>query len=340
MEQRTLGDTDLITSAVGFGTWEMSTNMYGEIDVGEAAKAVNLAIDHGITLFDTAEVYGPGHSERLLAQALGSRRDEVVLVTKVGFRYEPADPTAEPTLRDIKGMDGGHQNIISRAEGCLRRLETDRIDLLLMHWPDHDTPIAETIGALEELKRAGKIRHYGVSNFDVAMMEECNRHGLIATNQVGYHLFDQRMDAEVLPWCGANNTGFMGYGTLGFGTLTGAFTSETTFPKGDWRRDGKAFGIEMFSGEPFQRQVKAATRLAAFAGEHGRSLAQLAIAWVLGNPALSVALVGMRDEKELAENVAAADWRLTEDDRAQIDRILEEEGVPTHRDTPQQLNAF
>ena len=339
MERRRIGDTDLLTSAVGFGTWEMSTNMYGEIDVAEAAQAVNLAIDHGITLFDTAEVYGPGHSERLLAKALGSRRDEVILVTKVGFRYEPADPTAEPTLYDIRGMDGGRENIVARAEGCLRRLETDRIDLLLMHWPDHCTPIAETIGALEELKQAGKIRHYGVSNFDAAMMEECNRHGHIATNQVGYHLFDQRMDSAVLPWCLAHETGFMGYGTLGFGTLTGAFTPETTFAKGDWRREGQAFGVEMFSGDPFRRQINAATRLAAFAGEHGRSLAQLAIAWVLGNPAVSVALGGMRDDKELAENVAAADWRLTEEDRMQIGRILEEEGVPTHRDTPQMLQV-
>ncbi len=338
MEQRRIGDTDLMTSAIGFGTWEMSTTMYGDIDVAEAAKAVHLAIDHGINLFDTAEVYGPCHSERLLADALGARRDEIILVTKVGFRYESAEPDADAELRDIRGMDGTRENIISRAESCLRRLNTDRIDLLLMHWPDHETPLAETIGAFEELKQAGKIRHYGVSNFSVEMMEECNRHGHVGANQVGYHLFDQRMDAEVLPWCLANEVGFMGYGTLGFGTLTGAFTAETTFPKGDWRRGGKAFGIEMFRGEAFERQVRAATRLAELADGYGKSLAQLAIAWVLGSSAVSVALVGMRNEKELRENVAAADWRLTDEDRATIDRILEEEGVPTQRDTPQQIH--
>ena len=337
MEQRTFGDTDLVTSAIGFGTWEMSTTMYGEIDVDDAARAVNAAIDAGITLMDTAEVYGPYHSERLLAKALGERRNEIVLVTKVGFRWEPEDPNADPVLTDNKGNDGTHDNIIKCAEGCLQRLETDCIDLLLMHWPDHNTPIAETIGAFEELKQAGKIRHYGVSNYSVAMMEEANRHGKIAANQVGYHLYDQRMDAEVLPWCGANGVGFMGYGTLGFGMLTGAFSEETTFPEGDWRSQGQMFGLPQFEGEPFHNTVRATRRLAEFADGYGKSVAQLAIAWALGNPAVTVSLVGMRNERELAENVAATDWRLSDDDRATIATILNEEGVPSHLDSPQAL---
>ena len=334
MEQRTIGDTDLVTSPVGFGTWEMSTTMYGAIDVDEAARAVNLAIDQGITLFDTAEVYGPYHSEELLAKALGERRNEITLVTKVGFGYDAEDQSK------VVAMNGARDYVIERAEGCLRRLNIDTIDLLLMHWPDHDTPVAETIAAFEELKAAGKIRHYGVSNFDVAMMEECNRHGRIAANQVGYHLFDQRMAAQVLPWCGENNVGYMAYGTLGFGLLTGAFNPETTFEKGDWRSRGEAFGLPLFQREAFEKELRAATRLAELADGYGKSLAQLAIAWVLGNPAVSVALVGMRNERELQENVAATDWRLSDDDRAAIERIFDEEGVPTHRDTPQALRAL
>ena len=333
MEQRTIGDTDLVTSAIGFGTWEMSTTMYGAIDVDEAARAVNLAIDHGITLFDTAEVYGPYHSEELLAKALGARRKDIIRVTKVGFEYD-----AENQSRVI-GMAGTRDSIIARTEGCLRRLNTDMIDLMIMHWPDHDTPLAETIGAFEELKAAGKIRHYGVSNFSVAMMEECNRHGRVATNQVGYHLFDQRMDADVLPWCSAHNVGFMGYGTLDFGLLTGAFTPGTTFGKGDWRAGGKMFGLPQFSGEPFQAALRAGIRLAQLADGYGKSLAQLAIAWSLGNPVLSVALVGMRNERELQANIAATDWRLTGADRATIDQIFAEERVPTHRESPQALHA-
>ena len=138
MEQRQFGDTDLTASAVGFGTWEMSTTMYGHIDVGEAARAVNAAIDRGINLFDTAEIYGPFHSEELLADALGSRRNEIVLVTKVGFQYDEGGAVA--------GLNATRDYIIERTEGCLRRLKTDVIDLMLIHWPDHDTPFEESIG--------------------------------------------------------------------------------------------------------------------------------------------------------------------------------------------------
>ncbi len=330
MEQRRIGDTDLITSAIGFGTWEMSTTMYGAIDVAEAARAVNLAIDHGVTLFDTAEVYGPFHSETLLAKALGGRRDEVILATKVGFRYNDEGR--------IVGLDSTPENVIARTEGCLKRLETDIIDLMMIHWPDHDTPLAETIGALEQLKAEGKVRHYGVSNFDVAMLEECERHGHLAVNQVGYHLFDRRMEAAVLPWCQSHNVGYMAYGSLGFGLLSGAFTAATEFAENDWRARGNAFDLPLFEREPFLKEIGVTARLAELAAEHDKSVAQLAIAWVLGNEAVSVALVGMRDEHELKENVAAADWRLDDGVRGDIDRIFAEAGVPTHRDTSQALH--
>jgi aryl-alcohol dehydrogenase-like predicted oxidoreductase len=166
-------------------------------------------------------------------------------------------------------------------------------------------------------------------------MEECRKHGTLTVNQVGYHLFDRRMEAEVLPYCEANGIGFMAYGSLGFGLLSGAFTPETTFVDWDWRSSGRAFGLPLFEREPFLRELKAADRLKDLAARHGRTLPQLAIAWVLGNPAVSVALVGMRNSRELAENVAAVDWRLSEEDRAEIDRIFAQEGVPTHVETPQ-----
>ena len=240
MEQRRIGTTDLVTSAVGFGTWEMSTTSYGEIDVGEASNAVNMAIDNGITLFDTAEVYGPYHSEEILAKALGPRRKDVTLVSKVGFEYSD-----EPK---VTGRNSKHDHIIERTEGCLKRLQTDVIDLMLIHWPDHDTPFDETMRGLEKLKADGKIRYYGVSNFNVPMMEECNQTGTIAANQVGYHMFDRRMEAAVLPWCLENNTGYMAYGSLGFGLLSGAFTKDTTFVDWDWRSSGTAFGASSVSG--------------------------------------------------------------------------------------------
>jgi aryl-alcohol dehydrogenase-like predicted oxidoreductase len=236
-------------------------------------------------------------------------------------------------------MNGTRDNVIRRAEGCLKRLQTDVLDLLLIHWRDHETPLAETMGALEQLKKDGKIRHYGVSNFDIAMMEECQKYGSLAANQVGYNLFDQRMDKEVLPYCGSHDIGFMGYGSLGFGLLTGAFTAETTFAANDWRRSGKAFGLPLFEGDHFAKELEVTKQLAEVASGYGKSVAQLAIAWVLGNPAVSVALVGMRNEKELEENVAAADWQLTAADRAEIDRIFAAAGVSTNIDEPQALHA-
>lgn len=328
METRQFGDSGLTTSALGFGTWEMSTTQYGHIDVAEATNAVRAAIDHGITLFDTAEVYGPFHSEEILGKALGERRNEVVLVTKVGFAYDD-------TGKQIQGRNSKPEYVIARTEGCLKRLDTDYIDLLLIHWPDHDTPVADTIPALEKLQADGKIRHYGVSNFTVEMMEACERHGHLTADQVGYHLFDRRMEAEVLPYCRKQDIGFMAYGTLAFGLLTGVFTPETTFVEWDWRSKGKAFGLPLFEREHFLRELRVVDRLKAFAADHGHSVAQLAIAWVLSNPAVTVALVGMRNQQELVENVQATDWKLNAADKAEINRIFQEEGVPTYVDAPQ-----
>ena len=329
MEQRQLGDSGLFSSAIGFGTWEMSTTMYGHIDVNEASDAVNAAIDHGITLFDTAEVYGPYHSEVLLAKALGDRRKEIVLVSKVGFEYDENGKTL--------GRNSQYDHVIERAEGCLRRLETDFLDLLLIHWPDHDTPFEEPMRALEKLKQDGKIRHYGVSNFTPGMMDECEKYGHLAANQVGYHMFDRRMERDVLPYCLDKNIGFMAYGTLGFGLLSGAFTEETSFGKGDWRSGGNAFGLPLFQEEEFAKELRVVERLKAIAKRHDKSVAQMAIAWTLGNPAVSVGLVGVRNEWELKENVAAADWKLSADVREEIDAIFAEESVPTHVNTDQAI---
>ena len=329
MEQRQLGDSGLFSSAIGFGTWEMSTTMYGHIDVKEASDAVNAAIDHGITLFDTAEIYGPFHSEVLLAKALGDRRKEIVLVSKVGFEYDENGKSV--------GRNSQYDNVIERAEGCLRRLETDFLDLLLIHWPDHDTPFEEPMRALEKLKQDGKIRHYGVSNFTPEMMDECEEYGHLAANQVGYHMFDRRMESEVLPYCLDKNIGFMAYGTLGFGLLSGAFTDETSFGKGDWRSGGNAFGLPLFQEEEFAKELRVVDRLKAIAKRHDKSVAQMAIAWTLGNPAVSVGLVGVRNEWELKENVAAADWKLGADVREELDAIFAEESVPTHVTTDQAI---
>ena len=333
MEQRSFGNSDLSCSALGFGTWEMGTTQYGKIDVAEAVRAVQMAVDHGITLFDTAEVYGPFTSEELLARGLGNRRQDVAVVTKVGFIFHD-DPTIRGDVA-IAGRDASPANITKHTEGCLQRLNTDYIDLMLIHWPDHKTPHEETVFGLEALKTAGKIRYYGVSNYTVPMMSACQKHGHLTANQVGYHLFDRRMEAEVLPYCLEQGIGFMAYGSLGFGLLSGALTPETRFVDWDWRSKGNAFGLPLFTRENFLKELRVVERLKILAADYGKSVAQLAIAWLLGRPAVSVALVGMRNERELKENVAAADWRLTDADQAEIDRIFTEEDASTYVDAEQ-----
>ena len=231
--------------------------------------------------------------------------------------------------------DSSARNIIEHSEGCLRRLKTDFIDLLLVHFHDHKTAQEETIAGLRALQEAGKIRYYGVSNYNVPMMAACQKHGQLSTNQVGYHLFDRRVEKAVLPYCRANGIGFMAYGTLAYGLLSGAFTPETKFVDWDWRSRGDAFGLPLFRREQFLKELRVVERLKALAANYDKSAAQLAIAWLLGQPGVTVALVGMRDEWELKENVAAADWRLSATDCAAIDRIFAEEGVPTYIDVEQ-----
>ena len=197
MENRRFGKAELTSSVIGFGTWEMSVRQYGHIDVPAATRAVHSAIDHGVTLFDTSETYGPFTSETLLGRALGDRRQAVVLVTKVGFTF--ADDPDKPGYKKTADRDSSAKNIISHVDGCLKRLRTDVIDLLLLHFYDHRTPHEDTIAGLEALKSAGKIRHYGVSNYDEQMMAACQKHGRLTANQVGYHLFDRRVEEASCP---------------------------------------------------------------------------------------------------------------------------------------------
>jgi aryl-alcohol dehydrogenase-like predicted oxidoreductase len=340
MEQRKIGKSDLLCSTVGYGTWEMSGNMYGDIDVDAVTHAIHSAIDHGINLFDTAEVYGPFHSEILLGKALGDKRKEVIIVDKVGFIYDERRDESTDNFGGLLGRHSEYHHIIKRTEGCLRRLNTDVIDLMLIHWPDFNTALDEPMRALEKLKAEGKIRYGGVSNFNTEMMDYGLNYTDIVANQVGYHLFDQRMEKSIFPYCQEKKIGFMGYGTLGFGLLTGAFTPQTTFADNDWRKwkGGDAFWLPLFQKENFLRELKVGKRLAELAAGYGKSLPQLAIAWALRNEVVSVALVGIRNEQEMKQNVEAAEWHLTETNLKEIDTIFKEENCPTYFDYPMALS--
>lgn len=327
MEYRRMGVSALEVSAVGFGCWELG-GTYGAFDTQSVIAAIHRAIDLGVTLFDTARVYGfapqlvdfdltkaegAGRSEELLARALGPRRSDVLLVTKGGL----------PTRVGQKPVrDSRYQSIIEDCDLSLRALRTDYIDLYLIHWPDPETPIAETMGALNDLIAAGKVRYVGVSNFSAAQLREARAHAPVIANQVGYNLFDRRWEREMFPTATELGVGIMAYGPLAHGLLTGTFTPETTFEATDWRSKGMIFGQALFTPENFPQNLAVVERLKQIAARKGVGLPRLALAWVLAQPAVSVGLTGARAPAEIEDNVAALDVVLTPDERAALDAAM------------------
>ena len=317
MRYRPFGRTGLQVSVVGFGCWPMAGDRYGAIEDGEAVKAIHRALDRGVNCVDTAPAYGAGHSEEVVARALENRRKDVILVTKCGVKVPPAGQPGP--LRDAS-----RANILREVDESLKRLRTDWVDVLLVHWPDSSTPFDESMRALDEVVTSGRARFVGVSNFTGAMLAECMRTRRVDVSQVGYHMLDRRQEQETFPYCAGNGIGVMGYGSLGHGLLTGAFTATTTFEAGrDWRAGGVAFGQPIFRGDNLKTNVGVVERLRREVAEpRGVPLSQIALAWVLANPVISTALVGARTPAEVDANDAGAELELSAAERATVDRIL------------------
>ena len=318
MQYRELGRTGLRPSVIGFGTWPMGGTVrpgdYGGKDDDLAVLAVRRALDLGVTLFDTAPAYGEGHAERLLGQALGSRRDEIILCTKCAVHWDHE--------RRLWVTTSTRQSITSSAEESLKRLGTDRLDILLIHVPDPNAVPSEAMGAFASLRESGKVGHVGVSNFTLEQIEQYAEHGQVEVQQVGYNLVDRRVESRMLPECHRLGIGMMTYGSLCHGLFSGQWQPGLSFPEEDWRSKGDVFGLPLFSGNHLTRNIEVAQRLGAFAESCGYSLPQLALAWVLQNPMVSVALVGVLAPEEIEANVVAADWSLSSSERKEIDAIV------------------
>jgi aryl-alcohol dehydrogenase-like predicted oxidoreductase len=318
MEYRTFGNSDLKVSTVGFGTWPIGGTAvaegYGGVDDAEAIAAIRRALELGITCFDTAPAYGLGRAETILGKALGADRHSVVVVTKCGIPWDPKE--------NKFGRNSTYSHILESTEDSLRYLNTDYIDVLLIHWPDTGTPIAETMRALKDLQASGKVRQIGVSNFSTEQVEESLTHGQLAVQQIGYNLFDRRREGE-LTWLREHNVGVMAYGPLAHGLLAGAFTPETTFAEKDWRASGKAFGLPIFERENFLKNLAVVEELKAIAGRHDKTVAQLALAWVLRRPEVTVGLIGARKPSEIEASAAAAGWTLDATDLTSIDAAMQ-----------------
>lgn len=300
MEYRKLGNTDLTVSTIGFGGWAMGKLFWGEDVVDEdSVAAVHRALDLGITLFDTAPVYGAGHSEVVLAEALGKHRAEVVVATKCG-RVRAADGKLT--------NDSRPESLRAECEASLRRLATDYIDLYQVHWPDEAVAFEDTMAALMQLRQEGKIRHIGVSNFTPEMMDRMRSAGELASLQPPYSLLARGIEEEILPYCREHGLGVLAYSPMRRGLLTGKYQPGATFPLSDTRSQDP-----MFQGERLERIVAAVEDLRAWAGEFGKTPSQMAIAWVLSQPGLTVALCGAKRPHHIEESAGAAGWALDAD---------------------------
>ena len=321
MRTREFGNSGLWSSVVGFGGWPMGRGMYGDLDDDEAKAAVRAAYDNGVTLFDTAAVYGWGYGEKLMGEALKGIREKIVLVTK-GAREWQRD---NPDRKAATVSDSSPERLRAAIDESLRRLQTDYIDLFLIHWPDKTRPFSDPMEVLEEAKRAGKIRHSGVSNFSVEMMAESRQTSQIVTNQIGYHIFDRRPEGEVMPYVSDHDMGVMAYGSMAHGLLTGAWTADQQFGDDDWRKGGANFGINSWGPENLAANIAVVEKLKGIAADHGKTVAQLAIAWVLANPAVTVALAGAKKPSEIEEDIGG-DWDMSADLKREIDDLVLSEG--------------
>ena len=306
MKFRKLGQSDLNCSVIGLGTWGMAGSFWGKVDDDQSIATIRAGLEAGINLIDTAPVYGDGHSEEVVGRALeGLKREDIVLATKCG-RF-----TCET------------EKIRQELETSLKRLKTDYIDLYQVHWPDDKVPFEETFGELENMRKQGKIRYIGVSNFSVEQTEEASKYCQIVSTQPQYSLLVRDIEKDMLPCCVEKNIGILSYGSIGAGALTGKFKEKPVFKEDDERASFYTF----FQEQNWPKTKQMIDTLEEIAASHGKPTVHAAINWVLKQKGISVALVGARTPEQVRMNAQAADWELTDEENAKIlqayDRIFE-----------------
>ena len=310
IETTTIPGTDLKPSRVGLGTWAIGGWMWGGSDDAQSIRTIQEAVDRGITLIDTAPMYGFGHSEEIVGRALaeGGRRDKAVIASKVALDWKDGKPF----------RNASRARIMKEIDDSLRRLKTDVIDLYQVHWPDPNTPIEETAGALKELLTAGKIRAIGVSNFSPAQMDKFRAVAPLAADQPPYNLFEREIEADVLPYAQKNGIVTLAYGALCRGLLAGKMTEKQAFTGDDLRRSDPKFR------EPrFAQYLSAVRALDQFAQErYGKRVIHLAVRWILDPQGEGFALWGARKPEQLDPVADVYGWKLDASALAEIDAIL------------------
>ncbi|MBU9824701.1 aldo/keto reductase [Rahnella perminowiae] len=310
MKQRQLGKNGPIVSALGLGCMGMSDFYTTGLDDKESMATLARALELGVTMLDTADMYGPHTNEELLGRFLKGRRNQVFLATKFGIVRDPSNP-------QVRGTNGHPDYVRQSVEGSLKRLGTDVIDLYYQHRPDPTVPVEETIGALSDLVHEGKIRYIGLSEVPVSILERAHKVHPVTALQTEYSLWSRDVEADILPACERLGIGFVPYSPLGRGFLTGQIRSVDDLDLDDYRRESPRF-----QGENFAKNLQLAEKISELAQDKGVKPSQLALAWVLAQGDNIVPIPGTKHRHYLEENIAALDVSLSEAEIAAIEAVF------------------
>jgi aryl-alcohol dehydrogenase-like predicted oxidoreductase len=323
MEHRQLGKSPVKASVITFGAWAIGGWMWGGADRKDAVAAIQAAYDKGVTSIDTAPAYGQGLSEEIVAEAISELpRNKIQILTKFGLRWDAKQGEYFFSSKDKDGLDidiyklATRESVIKECEDCLRRLKTDYIDLLQIHWPDATTPISETMEALLHLQEQGKILAAGVCNYSVPLMEEAEKVIALASNQVPYSMVNRDIEKDVVGFCIDHNMAVIAYSPLQRGLLTGKIRPDHRFNAGDSREKSR-----FYTPENILRVNNFLERLRPLAESKRATLAQLVLRWTIEQPGITIALAGARNVAQAEENAGALHVKLSQ---AEMDFINEQ----------------
>ncbi len=315
MRYKKLGGTGVDVSQIALGTWAIGGKNWGNVDDNMSIKAIHQMIDNGVNFIDCAPTYGMGHAEEVLGKALKGKRDKVTLLTKCGIRW-PDEARKDFNQGAIR--DSSKKSILKQIDDSLKRLNTDYIDVYLIHWPDVNTPLEETVEAFEELKKTGKIKYTGVSNFEEPMLSKLFELNALDVVQFPYSMVN-RTKEDVLKEYYEKDVGTMSYGSLGAGILTGTIRELPNFEKDDAR-----LGFYDFFEEPkFSKVMKLLETMDLIAKERNVPLSQIAVNWNTQNNFITTSIMGVRNPNEANENCAAFNWSLTDEEMNMLNTAIE-----------------